>query len=327
MPTLRRRGNGAWFIDYRIGARRLRRSCKTRNPAVAKKKLRELEAELALGLHQAPSTTRLSAFSESFLAHQTGRRDDKTVAGQRMHLARFLEHAGDTMLSEIRPLHVTTFLESVTTVPGTWNRYRTSLHRMFQHAIQLGEVVANPVARVPRQREERKPPRFLTTEERERVLAAVKDQPLEIAVALGAFAGLRRAEICRLEWGDVDLERGQLIVRKAKSKRFRAVPIARRLSEILARAPRGESPFVALRDGKPWTINIMSKEVADLGHRLGLSAKLRGPHALRETFASLLAEVGENLYQIKDWLGHSSIAVTERYAHLLPGRRGKIDEV
>lgn len=117
------------------------------------------------------------------------------------------------------------------------------------------------------------------------------------------------------------------MVRRAKSKKFRALPIHRRLLPILSERRGPGDSFAALRAGKPWNVDTLSKELCAKGKALGLADKLRGSHVLRETFASLLVQAGEDVYRVRDWLGHSSVAVTERYAHLAPGRRGKIDEV
>lgn len=333
MPTLRRRADGLWFADYRLGRRRYRRSLRTANPAIAKERFKAIAAELELGIHRPASKTLLSKFVETFLDHQEGKRTEKTVATQRFQLERFVAHAGDIRLSEVMPAHVVAFLDEVTETPATWNRYRAALHRMFGHAVRLGELEANPVDRVDHQREERKPPRFLTAEERDRLLAAVAGKDMEVPVALGVFAGLRRGEIARLRWEDVDLDEGRLLVRKAKSKRFRALPLHRRLEALLKeRRPPDETKGmpglpVATRKGKTWNVDTLSHELRALGGPLGIAEKLRGPHVLRETFASLLVQAGEDVYRVRDWLGHSSVAVTERYAHLAPGRRGKIDEV
>ncbi len=327
MPTLRKKRNNVYFVDYRLGARRYRRCLNTRNPAIAKKKYRELCAELELGIHRPPTKTKVSEFIAKFLKHQTGKRKEKTVETQTRHLRLFLEQVGDLRLTDLRPLHVTTFLDEHAKNPGTWNRYRTTIHKFLQHAVLLDEIPANPASKVRPQREEKKPPRFLTIEDRDRLIAEARGTSLEVPIALGALAGLRREEICRLQWPDVDLDRLSLTVRQAKSKRFRVVPVSANLAEILRRARKNDTPFVSLRGEKPWDPDNLTHYVRKLGKHLGLEENLRGTHALRETFASLLAMAGENLYQIKEWLGHSSIAVTERYAHLLPGRRGKIDEV
>ena len=300
--------DGTFHVDLRVDCRRHRRIPGTE-------------------VRDGPPTPLLSDLIRVFLLHQAGKRKEKTIETQRRHLGRFLAGIGDLSPGEIRPGHILTFLDGVAAHPATWNRYRTSLHRFFEHALLLDEIAANPVKKIRPPREEKKPPRVLTASQRDALLRSVSGTSLEVPIALAALAGLRREEICRLLWADIDREKGRLLVRRAKSKRFRVVPIARSLDEILARARRTASPFVALRGEKPWDPDNLTTYVKRAGKRSGLDQVLRGPHTLRETFASLLAEAGENLYRIRDWLGHSSIAVTERYAHLLPGRRGKIDEV
>ena len=99
-----------------------------------------------------------------------------------------------------------------------------------------------------------------------------------------------------------------------KSQRIRHVPLTRDLRETLLGARRGEGLVFPNDDGEPWNPDAAARAL----HRRCARANVRpiGWHILRHTFASHLAIKGISLRVIQDLLGHSTIAMTERYAHL-----------
>ena len=163
-------------------------------------------------------------------------------------------------------------------------------------------------------RVERRIPRYLVPEELDALLAEVHEhETLEVPIGLGALAGLRFGEIDRLEAADVDRREHGLVIRKTKSHRDRVVPISSALWEILERHP------------------VISGKVARLGNarnaRRDLAAACKranfdgvGWHALRHTFGMRLAEEGVPPHEIRDLMGHASIATTDIYMTARPKR-------
>jgi integrase len=134
-------------------------------------------------------------------------------------------------------------------------------------------------------------------------------------------------ELYGLKWGDVDLDRGVMTVRRSygqaftKSKKIRRVRINRQLTIILKAwrnvCPPGNDDLVFPKeDGTPRV-----RERPPIGFQELLRAARCHAitfHALRHTAASLMVMSGISLRAVQATLGHSTIAVTERYAHLSP---------
>ena len=180
------------------------------------------------------------------------------------------------------------------------------------------------------------PPRinFFSCEELDRILEEAKNSSpdrLHVAIALGAFAALRRSEITNLRWVDVDLESKVLWVRndsvagvhrRTKNEEDRSIPIRPRLAEILRELQddclkRGSLPDLVLppnRSGKP--ITTFQGAWTRLLKRCGI--RHLPIHALRHTCASHMVMAGVPLLSVARFLGHKSTKITERYSHLAP---------
>ena len=144
-----------------------------------------------------------------------------------------------------------------------------------------------------------------------------------ILVCLG-IGGLRASEVCRLNAEDVAIQDDRVILRVlGKRKKERLVPVASYLDLVrgyLASWPeaRGSAPlFLGGHQGRE------TKRLALSGveYLVGLHAQTAGisrlhPHALRHTAASLASNSGELIHRLRDRLGHSSVAVTEKYLHI-----------
>jgi integrase len=176
--------------------------------------------------------------------------------------------------------------------------------------------------------------RAATADEAEALLAPLSPED-RVPYALAFFAGLRRSEMDRLQWSDVDLERLWLVVGKSKSDAGtgRRLPIAAPLKPILLRASmlqrrpeRGRvlgsvsvtSGRLARRSRKAW-----DKAVVDARER-GVEMTLDpiGLHECRHTYASFLMAAGYTLRELMEYMGHSSLQATERYVKLLPQPAG-----
>ena len=155
-------------------------------------------------------------------------------------------------------------------------------------------------------------------------------EPLNVAYAIGALAGLRTGEVFALKWHSVDLPGRRILVRESvkgptKDRDPRPVPILDALYPVLAawKVKTGGAGVVVppLRsDGKKVDKNTPGKALREALEALGLAREGLGWYeATRHTFASHWAMAGRPLRELQAILGHSSIAVTERYAHLAPG--------
>jgi integrase len=169
---------------------------------------------------------------------------------------------------------------------------------------------------------------FFSFEEVERLLrnARAEDRAM---VVVAVRTGMRLGELRGLRWGDLDLKAGRLVVRQSltrqqfgtpKSGRSREIPLSTDTVKALQahRHLRGELVFCR-EDGKP----LGKDQCNEILWRCCRLAGVRkvGWHLLRHTFASHLAMRGVSLRAIQMLLGHSTVQMTERYAHLSPDVR------
>ena len=160
----------------------------------------------------------------------------------------------------------------------------------------------------------------LNPEELSRLLAALDAEPNIQArnfMLLALYTGMRRGELFKLEWRDVDFERGFIHIRAPKGGKSQKIPMnsmARQVLEGHERTP--DSPFVfpGHGGGQRRTIQVASNKIKA---RAGLPADFRPLHGLRHLFASMLASSGQvDLYALQKLLTHKSALMTKRYAHL-----------
>jgi integrase len=129
-----------------------------------------------------------------------------------------------------------------------------------------------------------------------------------------------------LTWADIDLEGGRIFVKDTKNKHNRHAFITAELKEMLTRRAQGRSetdnvfPSVKSKFGNSALGYRFDQAVNKLGLNEGVGDRRRKVvfHTLRHTFASWLVQMGTPLYTVSRLLGHNSLKMTERYAHLAP---------
>jgi len=133
---------------------------------------------------------------------------------------------------------------------------------------------------------------------------------------LALCTGMRRGELFKLMWADIDFERGYITIRGPKGGKDQVIPLNQAAREVLESHPRDESPFVFPgREGRQRT--RYPKGIDAIRERAGLPPDFRPLHGLRHVYASMLASSGQvDLYTLQKLLTHKSAAMTQRYAHL-----------
>jgi integrase len=198
------------------------------------------------------------------------------------------------------------------------NRYISVLKAMMRTAekwklISPQEWSLLSKIRTPRGRVE-----FHTEKEIKKLLEAAPSLDWQIIIRLGARAGLRRGEIAALRWKDVNFKERQLYVAPNKTDKHRFVPIAPDLLKALKTAQKhAKNDFVVNigSEGSRWTKDYLTSYYREIAQRANVKSFL---HKLRHTFASHLVQAGVDLYSVSKLMGHSSIKMTEIYAHLAP---------
>ena len=227
-----------------------------------------------------------------------------------------LRYFGDVMISEISPAKINDYKkkrqqEGLTA--SAINRPLSLLSHAFNVAVKQWEICdTNPVAKVKRQKENKRL-RYLTQDEAARLVEQCGGH-LKPIVEWALATGMRRGEILALNWGDIDRTRKYIYIRDSKNSRPRALPLIKKHDTILAQLIQHISGTVFHYQGRP--IKSLKGSFGKAVKRAGLEDVTF--HTLRHTYASWAVMSGMPLNELMEILGHSSINMVLRYAHLSP---------
>ncbi len=164
-------------------------------------------------------------------------------------------------------------------------------------------------------------PKKLTTAEVKRLFAAITNEVDKTLFLLMLRCGLRVAEVAALKLSDIDWTERALIIRQGKGRKDRRVYLSNdillSLEQLLSLRPRAIPEDVVFWNQKRLSQPLSIKAIQKKMERYAKSADIKAScHSLRHTFASNLLEEGAEVVYIKEFLGHNSIASSERYARL-----------
>lgn len=159
----------------------------------------------------------------------------------------------------------------------------------------------------------------LTAEQLKDLLNAIDaDTNTQVAnlMRLALHTGMRRGELFKLQWTDIDFQRGFISLRDPKGGPDQRIPINEPARQILLNHPKTGSEYVFPgRGGKQR--QTAQAAVNRIKERAGLPKNFRPLHGLRHAYASMLASSGEvDMYQLQRLLTHKDSRMTMRYAHL-----------
>ena len=160
---------------------------------------------------------------------------------------------------------------------------------------------------------------FLTDEQLSDLLTAIDtdyDTQAGTLLKLALGTGMRRGELLKLQWEDVDFENGFIHIRQPKGGKDQIIPLNQIARELLESHPH-TSPYVFPGpDGGQCKSNFR-RSIDRIKAAAGLPEDFRPCHGLRHHFASMLASSGQvDLYTLQKLMTHKSAAMTQRYAHL-----------
>lgn len=305
-----------WWIDYRIDGHRRREKIgdkKLAETVLAKRKVEIAEGRY-LDKREIPRTT----FREmARLYMEWSRANKRSWTRDRTSLTVLLEEFGSVRLASITTEAVERYQSKRLKVrkPATVNREIACLKHLFTKALAWDRTTVNPAKPVRLLPERNTKLRYLSREEHETLIAECSDH-IRPMVVLALHTGMRRGEILGLRWDEVDLENDLLLLANTKSGQRREIPLNITAREVLARQPQHiRSPWVFCKpDGT--RRGSVQDAFRNACNRAGLNDVVF--HTLRHTFASRLAMSGVSLITLKELLGHSTLSMVMRYAHLSP---------
>ncbi|OHV76141.1 site-specific integrase [Ensifer sp. LCM 4579] len=193
---------------------------------------------------------------------------------------------------------------------ATINRKMAALSKLLRKACKMGDIHSLPEFR--RQKERAGRLRFLEADEEEILFREIGSRS-ELFLKFSIFlvdTGARLGEGIGLKWNDIHEGRATFWI--TKSGRSRTVPLTARAKEVLKDlAARSPGPFSDVDQQKFRAVWNAAKQDAGLGDEADIV-----PHILRHTCASRLVRGGIDLRRVQMWLGHQTLTMTMRYAHL-----------
>jgi site-specific recombinase XerD len=205
--------------------------------------------------------------------------------------------------------------------PTTIHRRLHALKHFFDYLIEQRRVPGNPVKPSHMVRRGRPLPKALSQEQVQRLFAQIH-HPMDKALFLLMLrCGLRVSEVTALQLEQIDWPQQAIRIEQGKGRKDRRVYVSpdavTSLQVCLARRPTQAAGRYVFwnqkRPQRPLSIKAVQKRIERYAKAAGLTVSC---HGLRHTFASNLLEHGTEIVTIKEFLGHASIASSERYARV-----------
>jgi integrase len=307
-----------WFLDYYFQGKRIREAANTTNKSIAEDMLAARKADILrdkFKIADLQPNMYFSQLAEEYLAYakenkKSWKRDETSLK----HLKPFFENR---RLAEITARMIEKYKSKRTSdgvSPATINRELSCMKHMYNLAIVWEMARENPAARVKLFRERNKRMEFLIPEEIERLLKEVSEHARPVVIT-ALKTGMRLGEILGLTWNDVDLVKNEIILDETKSGASRRIPISGELKHTLLGLESRKSGGHVFLNKYGKRMKSVRNQFESALKRAGIKRKITF-HDLRHTFASQLVMKGVDLVTVKELLGHKTIQMTMRYAHL-----------
>lgn len=293
----------------------------------ARAELRERQVRVERRGWRKPAPLTFAAYAETWFAEGASRRDWKptTIAQYRSIQARLVEAFGTMPLAMIRPRHIAGYIAEACERlgPASVSRDVSLLHAIFKSAMREELVEANPVDGAERPKLPPFRPEILEPTEVARVARELSGTA-RVAFLTLVLTGLRRSELQRLRWRDVDLVECVLRVRDSKSEDgIRSVALSPTLAEELwqhrrASAYRGDDELVFCHEtrGTVYRAEMFREALTEALTAAGVAKRPRPFHDLRHTAITNDAAAGASPIAVMTKAGHSDMRTTKRYMHL-----------
>jgi integrase len=316
----RRESSGVYYALLKRGRKQFRRSLKTTDRALAKRRLSDLRDDVSRLSTTENGAVTFDALAERWLANVRHTMKESTVQRRERCLKALSPFFRGFTIRNLTARHCEAWVTNRVTkggepiAPQTFAHELDAMRAVFEFAISQGLILANPARDIKRKRI--LPPQIEvpSREQFQRLVAAIRESDGRVGsqaaakegadlVELLAYSGLRLDEARNLKWEDVSFERGMLTVtggeRRTKNYEMRAVPMTgalRNLLKGLAEA-REHAPSDLIV-----TIKSARKCLQTACRRLSLPAYSH--HDFRHFFATSCIESGVDIPTISKWLGH-----------------------
>ncbi len=328
MASIYKRGRN-YFISYISNGHRKVKSLKTSDEKMAKFLKKEYEVKQKKGQLQDTSQKSTEAYFAEYL-EDVSYRKKSTNRSELSMVKQFLGMVPKKTINGFNQKDILVYLKLYeSNPPKTYNNQLIGIKRFFRPAAEKGYILKNPTDGIHLKRLPQALPKFFTDEDYSRIEEAAKGHYLYTMIVTARYTGLRLRELIHLEWEDFNWDTKTVKVlnkekygHTVKNYQIRVVPISDELRDKLRPFIKKEGLcFPAnkgFNKGTKYSEGGPKKALKGIFRQVGLDKKWLGWHQFRHTFASRLVQNNVPLYKVSKWLGHSSLAVTQIYAHYAP---------
>lgn len=311
-----------------------------------KERLRQEEEQREKERLEKENVTFGQYFSDTYASISKRSKKIESYRREEQHFNAWIKNViGDLPLKDIAPFHIEKIKKNMITAkmaPRSIQYAFATIRQIWNMAKRDGLVTTDsPTKQVKIPKFDNKRLRFLNRNEAEELLNNLRERSIQVhdMALLSLHCGLRAGEIFNLSWDDVDINRGTLTLRDTKSGKTRMAFMTEQVKSIFKKLEQEkrekekdqqeehenenpENEKIVFPDRNRKKIKEISHAFDRTVDALGLNNGIADPrqqvvfHTLRHTFASWLVENGTDLYTVKELMGHSTLAMTERYSHL-----------
>ena len=332
-----------WWIDYMQNGQRVRRSLKVTEREMAERMKVEIEQNVERGVvGMAQSFVDFFPVFEEFKRAVILKKSPRYSKRMFQMLKPFLLYLQKNELTNLAKVtvadierHLDLRLQQI--AHKTWNDELRIIEQFFRFAIERDYLLHNPASKIQKYRVSKHSVEIYTPEELGLIFKYAHKNSVNFYRML-LYTGMRDGECRHLRWLEVDLTPGQehikvrsTQVHETKNRRDRVVPLCQEAVDMLKEMyeQRDKSnPFVFTgAKGGPrghnrntW-VACLDRIEKETGIRIAKGHHMTGLHMFRHTFATNCLASGVDIRTVQDWLGHSSILMTQRYTNLLPSQK------
>ena len=327
---------GSWVVDIRAANhKRYRKTSPQNSKGGAQAYEAYLRQRLAQGkplIEEAPKVTKqilfrdfASEWLETYV--KTNNKPSEQCSKEtmlRLHLIPFfgslpLDQINGSVIEQYKTKKISTHNRK------TVNNHLICLGKCLRMAVEWGRLQVAP--RISSLKLTKPKMDFLSPLETAQLLRDATEPIWNEMTRMAVRTGMRRGELVALDWSDVDLVKGEVMVRRSyvngimgtpKNHKERQIPLTNDVREMLSNRKERKGLIFCRADGTPLDKSINGGAIIRICKRVGLRSI--GWHTLRHTYASTLVSEGIPLTIVSELLGHSDIRVTMRYAHLAPSQ-------
>lgn len=279
------------------------------------KEARALEQKLRSEAHRDKAKHRNDVTVDTVLSHYLDHHDHSVARSTARHLLELADIWASDLTQQVVRAHIKA-RQAAGAAEGTINKELVMLSAAINlYNLDHGTVIANPVKGL-KLREPEGRLRWLTRDEYATLLQHCSGHLLDFVV-LGVMTGMRKGELLPLRWNRIDSQQKSITLEAGDTKngKKRTIPLNEAALEALRRR-QALSTNEYVFSTKQGHLTDVKRSFATACKRAGIEEVT--PHILRHTAASWMVIAGIPLYEVSKLLGHSSLAVTSRYAHLAP---------